>query len=175
MFSPCLVEMQVSKFTFRADFDSANLGCVKQGNSVSVSYLSHHGLCTLALMLQQQLLESTQIGNADAAVRVICCVCVTLVILFRNLEQNQIVQEVLLWTKKDCQGTPNERIGRSWFYFGVAGQNAVSPHHVAFDWTFYAVPQAVLSSSVSKKKGHQFVYIGWFGVKSASVTSVTSL
>jgi hypothetical protein len=32
-------------------------------------------------------------------------------------------QEFQLWTRKDSEGTANERATRSWFYFGVSGQS----------------------------------------------------
>ena len=35
-------------------------------------------------------------------------------------------QEILLWTRKDCQGTEFEKHTRTWFYFGVSGCQAVS-------------------------------------------------
>ncbi len=36
------------------------------------------------------------------------------------------LQEFQLWTKRDCQDTDNERGTRSWFYFGISGQQQVS-------------------------------------------------
>ena len=32
------------------------------------------------------------------------------------------LQEFQLWTRRDCENTDNERLTRSWFYYGVSGQ-----------------------------------------------------
>jgi hypothetical protein len=98
---PCLV--QVGKYTFRADFDSGNLDGVRQGSSPSVR------VCGKARRMQETL--AWTLGHQPVAL--------------------DTLQEFLLWTRRDCQDTDNERGTRSWFNFGVKGQQAVSASDVS--------------------------------------------
>jgi len=111
----------VGKFTFRADFDSANLHYCRHGSSpyVSTMYLVH------ALPLNFQVTENWQALSLDAwgwklSYDNACSDIGTMPGMVRLLEQ-----EVQLWTRKDCQGTSNERGTRSWFHFGISGHNTV--------------------------------------------------
>ena len=45
---------------------------------------------------------------------------------FFSLPPVVIPQEVLLWTRRDSQGTAHETHNRTWFYFGISGGQQVS-------------------------------------------------
>ncbi len=99
---PLFLPLQFEKVSFRADFDSSNLSNVQQSKTNAL--VREEG----PAWAHGQLLDAwARMGGSHE--------------LSTHMHG---MQEFMLWTRRDCEGTQHESHLRSWFYYGVSGQQS---------------------------------------------------